>query len=544
MTLTEIEVLKLAKKHSETKIGWITDARINAKKLNAIVTGDGFLDLLIEKIEHIEHSKRATARKKYSKDIRDVVERVIGKRENVFQSSGGSELIITNNESVKAKFADKLTKIKGTKSLSQYLAENYFQLLDIDPNGLIMLEYKIKNEVIDVYPTYKSIDKIRHYVPNGQKLEYVVFEPVKDKEPNSNKYFWRIVDDVSDWTVIQENNVFTIDSEKTFDHPFKEVPAIIISPIEQPGIEIRLPYINKIIPLLEDYARDKSVLTIYKCLSGFPRPWSYAQKCRECNGVGKTGMNGDACKSCNSTGVAASKSDVTDEIVLPMPKHTDDAKIGSDVAGFIAPELETWTQYEKSLDRTESQMKRTIWDVESVSGENETATGKFIDTQPIINKLNTMADSVQWVHNQLGNWVLLLFDKTSTSKYVKTYGRRYIIESYDAVQERYIKSKEAGVSTSVLDEMLEEVVLTKYKSDVIMQQQMIKKVKIEPFVHFTIDEVSMLFGNQKAAEKILFAEWWKTVDGTKEIDVLKADFQNYFSINKPEKIEKTSNQLN
>ena len=64
-------VIQEVQKHQSTE-QWVRDARERSKELKALVNGDGFSELLIQKIEKIESNDRSVARKKYSKDMRDV----------------------------------------------------------------------------------------------------------------------------------------------------------------------------------------------------------------------------------------------------------------------------------------------------------------------------------------------------------------------------------------------------------------------------------------------------------------------------------------
>src|ERR1035437_1554241 len=68
---------------------FILDARVYSKELSALITGEGFLDELINKIENIESDSKAKARKKYSRDLRDLFSRLGAPIENVFSSTGG-----------------------------------------------------------------------------------------------------------------------------------------------------------------------------------------------------------------------------------------------------------------------------------------------------------------------------------------------------------------------------------------------------------------------------------------------------------------------
>ena len=258
--IDELQVIEFIKNHQKTP-SWIDKARKDSKVLNALITGKDFDKVLIEKIEKIESDARKVAREKYSKDIRDMFDRVMKPRTNVFSASGGSIHNDISSEKLKDKFIRSLNHFKGQKSIKKYLSEDFFRLGDTDPNGLIFLEYK---EDINIWPTYKSTNDIRFYISNGQLLEVLLFEPemVLSADGKVSKMIWRVVDDKKEYRVEQMGSEFRVMEEGTFEHQFGNVPATILSDRQETGSELRISSIFPIIPLAEDYARDKSVLTI------------------------------------------------------------------------------------------------------------------------------------------------------------------------------------------------------------------------------------------------------------------------------------------
>lgn len=525
----------IAIRKNQTPHSWVNEAREYNKTLTAIVTGKNFHDVLIEQIEKIESSQRAIARRKYSKDIRDVMKRILNKRENVFQATGGSENFDISSEQLKNEFIDNLQEFKGGKSISRYLSENYFQMFDIDPNGVFFLEYKTEDGKVHAYPTFKSICGIRNYETDGQQLKWIIFEPEKKIIGNTAIFKWRVVDSAFDYSIIQTGNDFVLDEENTKVNDLGIVPGLVVSNDQQMNSEFRLSTLDKIIEVAKDFARDKSIMTIYKFQNGFPKHWSYKAKCRTCRGAGKTGS--EKCVVCDGKGYPI-VNDVTDEINVELPKEGEPV-IAPDVAGFVQPDLETWKQYKVDLKDFENTMHDTIWGTELQQGQtggSETATGKFIDVQPITNELNKLSDVVEWAHNKLANWTAKLIVKTQKNSevlYHKSYGRRFIIESPDVILKRYEESRKDGVGTTVLDKLLQEWILSKYKSDPYMQERMIKKALCEPFIHQTMDEVNNIFGREQALKKYLFQEFWEQVDSKdKTVEQLKSDFNSYFATQK------------
>lgn len=538
MTFTDEEAIaKVIQLFKEGTPAWVTTARCNSSLYKALIDGEGFDKVLIDRIEHIEPGPKAQARKKYSKDIRDVFERVMKPRENVFQANGGSEKLILNNENIRRIFEKAQSNFKSNKSVFKYLAEEYFNLSDVDPNGLLFVEYKIREQNKSVYPTYKSIDDIYFYEPNGQKTEYVVFKPIEKFLNGKTIRLWRFVDDHYDRIISQVGEDFV--QYSIFSHPFGEVPALILSEKEKIGTNIRLSAIEKITQLAMDLARDKSILTIYKFQKGYPIHWRFVTQCRQCVGSGIKGTG--KCTACSGHGYLKN-TDVTDMVTLPIPA-TDEPNIAPNIAGFISPDFETWRQYKEDIKDFEMVMKDTIWGTHLYSSQNvskqeaETATGRYIDVQPIINTLNVYADTVEYMDNTICNWILNFYDPVKNKLdniYNKTYGRRYIIENPDVILTKYQEAKKTSDSNTILDKLLEEFILSKYKNDQLMQSIMLKKKDIEPYVHMTLDQVNLAFGPQEAYKKELFNKFWIICDQYATETELVAAFNAYAEANKKE----------
>ena len=139
---------------------WVMKSREEHKELKALKTGEKFNELLIKKFEKIESTDRQVARNKYSKDIRDLFNRVYSPRDNVFRAAGGSVTDTYKSEANRVKYLEASRNYKGQKTIKQYLADSFFDLADVDPNGLIFTEYVADTKI---YPTYKSINDIRVY---------------------------------------------------------------------------------------------------------------------------------------------------------------------------------------------------------------------------------------------------------------------------------------------------------------------------------------------------------------------------------------------
>lgn len=509
------------------------EMRESSDELKALVNGEDFIDELLERIEGIESEKKAKARKMYSRSIKDLFTRLLQPVGNIYYATGGVKDYDIKNDEVKKKFLNKIASIRDSKPLGEWVQTYAIQLMNTDPNGLIFLEYTTEPE-LDIYPTYKSIDCIRYYESKGQTLDYVIFEPKTKQE----RTFWRVVDDKTDRTFEQIGNDYIIIPELTFDHPFGQVPALICSNIQLAGEEEKLSAIDGIIDIAKEYARDQSFLTLYKIYKANPIFWKYVQYCGDCSGTGKVAE--ETCGSCNGHGKMVSKNDVTDVVELPIPDDRDSPVIAPNIAGFISPDLDVWTQYSTELKDLEEKMYRTHWGtsfgIQNISNVEKTATEIIHNKQPLENQLNKYADFVEYVEWKLSEWILNFYDtakRKDESQITINLGRRYIIESYDVLLLRYETAVKAEDNSIILDKLFAEYLGAKYRNNPIDLQISLLKASVEPYLHLSLKSTLEIFGNEEAQRKALFQSWWQTVtDYSKSSEQLRAEYTQWFDLNK------------
>lgn len=522
---TDAEVFRFIKENEKVK-PIIQLAREQNKTLLSLVEGDDFKDELINNIEFIESDDKAKSRRKHSRSITDFYERLLNPISNVFSATGGSKKYDIDNEDDLTNLMRKVANIRGGKSIENFVENKWMPLYHVDPNGVIFMEYD-GEDIDNLIPTYKSIGSIRYYKHKGQLLDVILFEP---KEIKLGR-LWRLVDDVKDYTVLQKGNSFIIVEDATFEHPFGEVPGLIISDIIKINKDIRLPPIHAIVELSKEYARDQSIKTLYKFFHGFPIFWKYVAVCKTCHGVGKTGEK--HCKDCQGKGFYTKK-DITDVVTLPVPSK-EEPKLAPDIAGYITPDLETWAQYTSELELLERIAEKTHWGTVKVEQKAETATARFIDTQPVINRLTKYSASAEFVERKITEWtanfIIPTKDKAKPIASI-SYGRRYIIEPPDVILKRYEEARKNGDNTTILDRLLNEYITAKYRTDPAWLRLELLKIEIEPHIHYTLEQVKEIFGSKEAQKKMMFEKWWKTLreaDFIKQAEALQKDYITWFN---------------
>jgi len=528
------EAVKILKDNVQLDKGWVL-AREYSKELRALVNGEGFIEELINKIDNVESTKKAEARKKYSNDIQHLFSRLFQPIETIGFATGDTRKYDVKNEKKKKELIASLSNIRDDKPLSEWVLRNAIDLINTDPNGLVFLEY-ITDPKIKVYPTYKSSASIRKYEPKGQLTEWVIFEPsIKD-----NEEYWRIVDDKYDRTFVKKGNEYYIDEKMSFEHPFGQVPAVICSDIQNIGEKYKLSAIHKVLGLAKEYARDQSFLTLYKIYKGNPIFWRYVSFCGDCAGTGKVGN--EICTSCNGQGKYVSKNDVTDMVEMPIPEDRESPVIAPHIGGFISPDIDVWDTYNEELMILEGKIYKSHWGTMfgmqlDKSNHPKTATEIIADKQPLENQLNKYADYIEYMEWKISEWVLNIFDTTkdkSESLITIHRGRRYIIESYDVLLEKYQEAVKSEDNSVILDKLFVEFLNSKYRNNLEDLFENLTKFNIEPYPHLSIKNVIDIFGNDEAQKKILFQKFWITVTDYTDQKKIKADFEEWFKKNKIE----------
>jgi len=497
-----IEVIKANKILPE----WVKEARKYQEELEALVCGDDFVDLLLQ-IEHIESEKKAKARKKYARPIKDINAKILEPVSNVYSATGGGKVYTNLTETQQKELLHKLSNVRAGLSIERFL-EIYWakDLYVVDPSGLIMLEWKDEN----VYPTYKCIDKIRNYVANGQSIEWVLFEP--KKVPLTADLFWRVVDDKRDYTIKQSGELFTEVAELSFDHTFGQVPARINSERHRLGEHERLSPIDNIVEIEKEMLRDRSILTIHKFLNGFSIPYRPALICPTCHGTRKDGDS--KCTSCDGKGFLQNN-DIVDEIILPIDTNSEQpSQIPSNFAGFISPDLEIWDQYINEEKRLFNVGFETMWGTRETEIKDQTAMSAILNTQPMISKLHSWSNVAEgeeaFFTEMIANFMFPTKPKDLKVSTI-TYGRNYIIQPPEFLLKSYQDSKTAKDGSAILDRKLTEYITSKYKNDPeALKAELIKK-DLEPYVHMDIEIVAKIYGNNEAMKKGLFTDWWESL---------------------------------
>jgi hypothetical protein len=475
---------------------WVKDAKAETLKLQVHVNGLGVEEYL-ERIETYENKRQYELRKKYFTSNRHLFGNLLRHVDKVFTAQGGSKFYGIS-EDKKPELLNKLSDVRHGKGVRKWIESVQANKYYSDPSGLVFFEWT-KDET---YPTLKSINSIFNYQSKGRGVDWVVFMPTHTEEGE----FYRVVDGAKDITVKYDGK--EVEVVEQFMNPWGRVPAIINSDRMSPTLMYHESPVQDVIELADKYLRTSSVKNIYEFLHGFPLFWAYAPKCTKCAGTGL--FDGDTCPSCNGDGNTFRK-DVSDILKLRPPSDSEEPKLAPDIAGYVEPADKTWVNQRTELDWLWRWMHYTLWGTLTFERQDrETALGRFIDIQPVNDKLDKFSDAFEDMEEKMVQYIGEFYFSDYQDTAIN-YGRIYMLESPDDIYKRYMEAREKGSPKSLLDYFLTQYYQSEFVNDSTKLAIYTKAMKIEPYVHKTDEEILALGNELMSAAKIHFNEWFLTL---------------------------------
>ncbi len=518
---------------------FIVEAKKKQVILNVHVNGRGVTDYL-RKIEGHENKGQWELRKKFAISNKFLNANLLRPVDKVFNAKGGSKVInVSGGEENERRIKDRLSDVRFGKSIRNWIQTIQTNKYYSDPAGLVFFE----NKDGETWPTLKSIQSIQNYKTEGRSLDWVLFEGLTrktaDGQPIPGKFF-RFVDDAKDY-IFHRHDSENIEEvkEEVFDNPWGRVPAIANSDIINDELKYSDSPLDIVVELEDKYLRNNSVKNIFEFLHGYPFFWKFAQKCDSCKGTGEKG--GEDCKRCNGSGVELKK-DVSDVMFLSIPKTKDAPDITPDVAGYIAPSIETWDEMRTELKFMWKSMHFTLWGttLESTGDGNETATGRFLNIDAVNDRLGGFSDAFEDLEQKMTDFIGGFYLGQTYKGSSINYGRRYLMEAPDVVWKKYQDARLKGAPMATLTHILMQYFQSEFMNDVQTMNVMVKGMKVEPFVHSTVDQIIAIVDEDSLKDKIYFNEFWLTLDEQgilmTKVDKLKKQLRQFsgsFEITRP-----------
>jgi hypothetical protein len=498
---------------------YVEEFQAYCAKTTMHMTGLG-LDKAIERFDYYESPRLLLLRQKYSPSNVDFYSRLHRPIDKIFNAKGGSiNYLLPDSE--KKVFAAKMQDVHAGYSIKRWIETFWLPAYQYDPMGLILME--VGND--KTYPTYICSQDIWDVPkPVGRGFEYVVFKlPNKTAtenllgytETNTNRMnavtgYYRVIDDAFDYTIKWENGVATVIEEETYPNFYGKVPACTTSNIWDNVKQFYVSPDNNTLDIADQHLRSRSVLVMFELHHGFPLNWQYAGKCMKCNGTGK--ISSDTCDSCNGTG-KESKKDVSKLILLPFPKSKDDPIIDKP-GGTVEAAIDSWQEMKLTIEQQYKEAHYATWGTNQIEDSNhQTATGRFIDVQPVNDMLGKYSDAAEWVETWITNHKGE-FDYPNSYKGCEiNLGRRYLVEPPDVIAEKLQKAIQGKMSYSYMKTLYFQWVDSEYSGDEMTRLRLTMEFKLDPAPFMSVLEAQTAFVGSEIDyyKKLYFGQWLETL---------------------------------
>ena len=151
-------------------------------------------------------------------------------------------------------------------------------------------------------------------------------------------------------------------------------------------------------------------------------------------------------------------------------------------------------------------------------GKRETATGRFLDSQPVQDRLRDISHTFSVLHKFLldAYGKVLLNDKRYQSSV--SYGTRYILDSPDDILDKYVEVSRESVSEVTTLDLRNRYFESEYESDNVELLKRKKLSRIEPFPTMKPREVTNIgLPDQDVTRKLYFSTWIGTLSDAQVI---------------------------
>jgi len=511
MALETEEIIKLIEAGASKSIKL---ARKRAKKINMHLTGKGVVEYL-ENLDGYETNAQKLLREKLVKSNRSLFSFILRPTDKIFTAKGGSINYNLPNET-QTFIKDRVSDVADGLDIKKYLKKVVKSQYVIDPNGILFIDIDSKGMLETHIINSKDI---LCYSNKGNKIGSVIFEPFKkelskadelrysalgsDKlKKEKEKKYYRVIDELYDRIFVNDGGTIKEVTSERMDNYFGFVPAIILGDEKDPNSNIFESIVADIIEEADVFLRRVSVTNIHELAHLYPRYWSYEQACTKCGGEGtvsslKTEAVGETpavydtitCSSCGGDGIKT-RTNPSDEMVLKTPEDGETA-IAPNVAGYVQPDLNTAEFYNSVIEKARNTMFQAMWGTTmEQGGKRETATGRFLDAQPVQDRLRDISDTFAKLHKFMLDCFGKVLLRNPRYESSVSYGTRYILESPDDILDKYMEASREKISEVATIDMRNRYFEAEYQNDPLGLSNRKKLASIEPFPSLSVKEVS------------------------------------------------------
>lgn len=554
MVLSEEKVIEIIDSGIDPKI---KKARKMARKNNMHVTGKGVVSFL-EMIDSYETQAQKNLREKLVKSNRSLFSFILRPTDKIFTAKGGSvayNLPDAQISTLKEMISDVADGLNIKKYLKKVVKKHYV----IDPNGVLFIdidpEGRLETHVVkssDIF-WYDNIgNRVRAIIFDTGKKELTDteekrFKAISDErlQEERDKRYYRVIDSQTDRIFVKGAVRTELISSETLDNYFGFVPALILGDEKSPDHDLFESVCADIIEDADQFLRQCSVSNVHDLAHLYPRYWSYAQACTTCGGEGEihTLVSGSeeennavyessTCPTCNGSGLK-NRSNPSDEVIVPVPMEGDPV-LAPNLMGFVSPDLQTAQFYTKKMQDAKNEMFQAMWGTTyEQGGKRETATGRFLDAQPVQDRLRDMSETFAKMHRFMLRCYGIVILRNPNYEPKVSYGTRYILDGPDDILKKYTESTNYDISEVVYLDLRNQYLEAEYQSDSVELMKQKKLANVEPFPTMKVKDILAIENLPDADRfaKMYYASWISQLDESKKVlmteQQLRLDLQEY-----------------
>jgi len=408
-----------------------------ANEYRTIITGEG-IENYMQKFPRRETDAEFKQRIDLTVNITETVSgNIIDPQKKVSRSNSIEKtfLYVDNSKEKYDTMKNILATFKnGRESVDDYMSEDWIELNNLDPNSLIVVDWKTNTDGgrIKPYPVEYPSHQVYHFNKTNGELNWVcVHRDEQSFDPEMYILY------AKDFTVLftrkYEDITWNYEADTVFykEFPINDFQGVIATykdrdtywdvHIPQPhnlGLvpatfvghvvdlytrETYLSSIYKAIPILKKIVKANSELDLTMALHAYPQKVQYTDPCPDCN-EGRM-RDGTLCQTCNGTGNHPKQvhQSALDIMQIPRPRDKEDMFDLSKMIYYVPNDTSILRFQEEYVEKLTKKCKEAVYNSEVFTRKDvsETAYGKNIDLQNVYDALWPMAKAYAKTQNFL-----------------------------------------------------------------------------------------------------------------------------------------------
>lgn len=315
------EIIKTIEKPYASAL--LVEARESQAKHKLHITGQGFEELVNERIGGLESDKNFNVKKEVARPTTTrIYKQVLNQYQKVFRAKGFFKKYSfkNNDENLVNDFKEYLNDVGGGLSLDQLMQIVWFKASFEEFNGVFLVELPETQEgdFAEPFVKFKSLDYIHDIYIKGDNIEYIIFCWQTMDNGNRTKHY-RVIDDFADYHFVEKNGNIKLSTKMVENDlgEFEEVTDVIPNiwgyvPAIQPSQltkrvdndTLKKSFIEETMSDADAYLSVSNDHAVSVKLHQHPIFYAYDATCDMCSGTGYVEQNNSQieCGTCKNSG--------------------------------------------------------------------------------------------------------------------------------------------------------------------------------------------------------------------------------------------------